>query len=244
VSVQVRCLGSRRRSALWRLFFFQIMLAWVALSAVAAETSRQQEPLPAQILERRLRLTRDAQGGYRVIESLLVRLETDAATPQLSVPLPLVRLQDGVDGVRGLGGDLAAAQVEHDPPQVTVRGPAPQKEFQVAFTYRLPVAATSLQLISEQEVSSLVVEVEKGSVDVRPDQRLARGDDGGATARPHRTYVASELAPGTRLSLELLSNRVDWRQRLAVLALTTLAAAAAGTYVWRGLGRRSLEPNV
>ena len=239
----MRWLGSRRRRALWRLFFFQIMLAWLTTSAAAAEAARDQEPLPAQILERRLRLTRDAQGGYRVIESLLVRLETDAATPKLSVPLPLVRLQDGADEVRGLGGDLAAGQLEHDPPQVTVRGPAPQRDFQVAFTYRLPAAATSLELDSEREVFSLVVEVDKGSVEVRPDQPLARGDDGG-TARPYRTYVASELAPGTRLSLGLLSNRVDWRQRLAVLPLTALAAAAAGMYVWRGLGRRSLEPEV
>ena len=217
--------GSRRRQALWRLFFLQAALVSVA--------SLDQDPVTARILERRLRVTRDAQGDYRVIESMVVQLETSSESPELSEPLPLVELQDGADNVRGLGGDVAPRQVNFIAPLVALSGSLPQREIQLAFTYRLPGSAPSLVLAAQHEVLALIVEVDKGSLEVRPDRALVRDADGGAPTRPHRTYVAHDLAPGATFTFEFTTSRVDGRQRFAVLVLTSLLALAAAVWVWR-----------
>ena len=224
--------GSRRRHALWRLFFLQVALLAVASVAIANDPLGQ-GPVPARILERRLRVTRDAQGGYRVIESLLVRVETDSEVPELSEPIPLVRLQEGAEEVRGLGGDVTARQVIFFEPLVALSGPLPQRDVRLAFTYLLPASAPSLVLAAEREVLSLIVEVDKGGLDVRPDPALRRDADGGAPSRPHRTYVADNLAPGAAFTFQFTACRVDARQRFAVLFLTALLASAAAVWVWR-----------
>jgi hypothetical protein len=232
VSLSAFRFGSRRRHALWRLFFLQAALVAVAPTAVATG-SAQQDSVPLRILERRLRVTRDAQGDYRVVESIFVRIETASETPELPEPLALVELQPGADNVRGLGGDVAPGQVAFLAPLVVLSGLLPQRDVQLAFTYRLSRSALSLVLTTPREVRALLVEVDKGSLEVRPDPALTRDADGGAPSRPHRTYVADELAPGTTLTLEFVSSRVDPRQRFAVLVLTSLLALAAAVWVWR-----------
>ena len=227
--------GSRRRHALWRLFFLQAALVALAPEAVAVSPSGQ-DSVPARILERRMRVTRDAQGDYRVIESVLVRVETGSQAPELSEALPLVKLQDGAENVRGLGGDVGPAQVAFVPPMVALSGSLPQRDVRFAFTYRLPETAPSLVLAAEHEVLALIVEIDKGSLNVRPDKVLTRDADGGAPTRPHRTYVANNLAPGAALTFEFIVSRVDARQRFAVLFLTAFLAVAAAVWVWLGAG--------
>lgn len=224
--------GSRRRHAFGRLFFLQAALVAVAPEAVA-NNPMDQDPVPARILERRLRVTRDAQGDYRVIESMLVRVETGSESPELSEPLPLVELQDGIDNVRGLGGDVVPGQVTFVAPLVALSGSLPQRDVRLAFTYRLSGSAPSLVLTAEHEVLALIVEVDRGSLKVRPDRALVRDADGGAPTRPHRTYVANDLAPGATFTFEFTTSVVDGRQRFAVLVLTSLLALAAAVWVWR-----------
>jgi len=224
--------GSRRRHALWRLFFLQVALLAVASVAIANDPLGQ-GPVPARILERRLRVTRDAQGDYRVVESMLVRIETGSEAPELSEPLSLVKLQAGADNVRGLGGDVVPGQVTFVAPLVALSGSLPQRDVQLAFTYRLPGSAPSLVLAAEHEVLTLIVEVDKGSLTARPDRAITRDADGGASSRPHRTYVANDLAPGATFTFEFTTNVVDGRQRFAVLVLTSLLALAAAVWAWR-----------
>jgi hypothetical protein len=208
-------------------------LALIVASQAFALTAPDQGPTPARILERRLRLTRDAGGGYRVIESLLVRVETDSEVPEPSEPIPLVRLQEGAEGVRGLGGDVAARQVIIFAPLVALNGPLPRREIRLAFTYLLPASASSLVVAAESEVGSLIVEVDKGGLDVRPDPALRRDADGGAPTRPHRTYQIDDLAPNAAFTFEFITSRVDARQRFAVLFLTAFLGLAAAVWVWR-----------
>ena len=228
---RTRC-GSRRRHALGRLFFLQAS-ALVVASLVNTETAPAQEPIPARILERRLRLSRDAGGAYRVIESLALRFVTDSEIPELSELLPLVKLQPGAESVRGLGGDIAAHQVTFHAPLIALDAPLPGRDIRLAFTYLLPPSAPSLVVDAELEVGSLIVEVDKGNLVVRPDPALRRSADGGAPTRPYRTYVAESLDPEAALSLEFVTRRVDARQRFAVMFLTALLALVAALWVWR-----------
>ncbi len=228
----------RRGIGLWRLFFFYTLLLLAPSCGLFATAAAAQNSLTAQIIRRQVRVTRDSEGAYRVIESLLVLLEESVGdAPLLSDPLPLVRLQGAADAVRGLGGDVAPGQVTYDPPLLRVAGPIARRDFQVAFTYRLPAASTSLELAAEVGIEELIVEVDKGGVEARMDGSLVPDGEGGAPSRPYRRYLADGVPPHTVVSLKLVSHRTDGRQRLAVLIFTALAAAAAGVYVWRSPGR-------
>ncbi len=205
----------------------------MAIGPLAGATTEPQVMYAARISERRLRVMRDRQGDYRVIESLLLRIQTDTITREPPEPLPLVRLQEGADNVRGLGGDVPPHWVAFVPPFVTLTDSMAQGEVQLAFTYRVPASAPSLVLAAELEVVALTVEIDRGSVRVRPDPALVRDADGGPATRPFRTYVARDVLPDVALSLELVTGSVDGRQRFAVLALTSLLALSAAAWVWR-----------
>jgi hypothetical protein len=190
------------------------------------------------VVTRQVRVIRDARGDLLVIELLLVRIEGGAGdTLVLGEPLPLVKLQDLATEVRGLGGDVAPDQVSFNARRVEVVGPTHGREFQVAFAYRLPSDVAAVELVAEAPVAELIVEVSRGTVEARPDPSLAADGEGGPEARPYLRYVARHVPPDSAVTIEIVHPGVDWRQRLAVLLATALAASAAGVYVWRRAGR-------
>jgi hypothetical protein len=228
---------SRRSYAHRRLFSFcaplLMGLASLSLDAQAHPQNEPQDDPQARLLTRQLRLTRDAAGDYRIVESLIVSLGGYGEGAVLSEPLMLVTLPESADQLRELAGELAPDQIGRDGNGLTVVGPIPGEEFQIVFGYRLPAATEEIEFVAEMPVDELVVEIDKGSLDARPQRGLVPTGDGGAAARPYRKYTAHDLAAGAVIAVRLLDGRIDWRQRFAVLMGTGLAAVAAAGWVWR-----------
>jgi hypothetical protein len=231
----------RRRTSLRRRFFSACTLLLMPLFVLPKGVLRAQDERAARILARQARLTRDQAGDIRMVESLLVAIEgVGEEGVALSEPLAVVRLQEAVDEVRGLGGDISLGQLVFDPPHLTVVGPAVPGEFQVVFTYALTSDAAEVEMAAMLPVDTLIVEIQRGSVEASPDPLLVARGEGGPEARPYRRYVTEGLPAERVVTVELIHGRVDWRSRLAVLLATTFAAGAAAVWVWRrssGTGR-------
>ncbi len=237
------CGERRRRTSLRRRFFSACTLLAISPFVPTEGVLRAQEGAGARILTRQARVTRDQAGAVRMIESLLVRIEgVGEDSVGLSEPLAVVRLQDAVDDVRGLGGDIGPAQLVFDPPQLTVIGPTVPREFQVVFTYALTRDATEVEMAAMLPVDTLIVEIQRGSVEARPDPVLAARGEGGPEARPYRQYVLEGLPAARVVKIELIRGSLDWRSRLTVLLATTIAAGAAAVWVWRR--RSGTQPEV
>lgn len=224
--------SGRRRGALRRLFLFVGIAALLASAVVPQAESRGQGDRGTRILKRQARITRDAAGGYRFIESLLVTAGHTGAASTPVEPLRLVRLASA-DKVRGLGGDIGPQRIVYDPPYLTVVGSVGPGEFQVAYTYVVSADVTTVEMAAAAPLDELVLEIQRGSVTARPDPRFTPEGEGGPPARPYRRYVARQLPFGAALTVEFIDRRVDWRQRLAVSFGTAIAVVVAGVWVWR-----------
>jgi hypothetical protein len=223
----------RRRELLRRRFFSACSLLAIPLFVLPQGALRAQDEGAARILTRQARVTRDQVGAVRMVESLLVKVEgVGEEGVSLSEPLAVVRLQEGVDDVRGLGGDIGPAQLVFDPPRLTVVGPTVPGEFQVVFTYALPRGAAGVEMAAILPVDTLIIEIQRGSVEARPDPVLVARGEGGPEARPYRTYVLEELPAARVVKIELIQGRLDWNSRLAALLATTIAAVTAAVWVW------------
>jgi hypothetical protein len=224
--------GLHRRRCTLRRFLF--LAAFLQLASPGSSILCAQQGPGLRILERQVRLTLDESGDYRVIDAMRVRL--DLARPDslvLSVPLPLVVLQDDAGGARGLGGDVSPRQVIRDGNQLAVVGTVPRPTFEVGMTYTLPPGARALILSSPAAVDELSVFVDRGRITVRPEGGLLRQEDAGSASQPSLNYVASDLPAGSALQLAIASRRTGWRERFAVLIASLLAATVAGIWAWR-----------
>jgi hypothetical protein len=224
--------SGRRRRALRRLFLFAGIVAAPAYGVVTAAESRGQDDPGIRILKRQARITRDAAGRYRFIESLLVRANPGGADSTPATPLRLVRLALA-DGVRGLGGDVGPGQLLYDAPYLTIADLVGPGEFQVVFTYVVSAGVKSVEMEAAAPLDELILEIQRGSVTARPDPRFVPDGEAGPQARPFRRYVARQLPAGAALSVEFVERRVDWRQRLAVSFGTAVAVALVVVWVWR-----------
>jgi hypothetical protein len=176
----------------------------------------------------------DDTGDYRLIEALRVQPGDSMGVGVL----PVIALPEQATDLRGLGGDIAPRQVVHDGGRMALIQPIPLRVIEVAATYRLPRRANSLVLRSDLPVEELVVFIDRGRVEARPDRSLAREGVVGSASQPYLKYVARQLPPGAPVRFALASHRVGWRQRLAVLVASALAVGAAATWIWRGVDRR------
>jgi hypothetical protein len=204
------------------------------LALPANSTICAQQGLGLRILERQVRLTLDEGGEYRVIEVVRVRLEVvEPDSFALSVPLPLVVLQEEAVGARGLGGDVSPRQVVRVGNQLAVVGTIPRPTFEVGVTYRLPPGVGSLVLSSASAVDELNVFVDRGRIAVRPEGRLVRQEDIAPASQPSLNYMAGDLSAGSVLRLAIISRRTAWPERMAVLIATLFAATVAAIWAWR-----------
>jgi hypothetical protein len=227
--------GFDRRCCTLRRFLF---LVAVLLLARPGDSRVHAQQVPARrIIERQVRLTLDENGDYRVIDAMRVRL--DAAqndTLILSVPLPLVVIQEEAVDARGLGGDVSPRQVVRDGNRLAVIGAIPGPTFQIGMTYRLPPDVGALILTSPVAVDELSVFVDRGRIAVRPEAGLVRQEDVGPASQPRLNFSASDLPDGAALRLTIVSSRTGWRERFAVLIATLFAATIAGVWGWRRAG--------
>ncbi|UCC82701.1 MAG: hypothetical protein JSW46_17270 [Gemmatimonadota bacterium] len=213
------------------------MAALLPLGAPGCSTLRAQQAPGLRILERQVRLTLDEGGDYRVIDAMRVRLDVVQSDPLVvSVPLPLIVIQQVAVDARGLGGDVSPRQVVRAGNQVAVIGAIPRPTFEVGVTYRLPPGVEALVLSSAAAVDTLSVFVDRGRIAVRPEGILLRREDKGPASQPSLNYVASDLPEGSAVRLTIISRRTGWRERLAVLIATLFAAAVAGVWAWRRSG--------
>ncbi len=158
----------------------------------------------------------------------------------LAEPLALIRLQVDAAGVRAVGGDLPLGQIVDDPPTVTVVGPVERRVFEIAMTYTLPEDAALVELTALLPVDNLLVEIDRATVQARPDGPLSEATPVGSEVGRLLGYEAAALDAGQMVRLRLTVSRVSWPQRIAVLIATGLAAAAAGLAVWRRGRSRAL----
>ncbi len=229
-----------RRALARRLFFCLPFLFLPSLGPNVGDAANAQTPSSTRILRRHVRVARETDGAYRLIEALDVAGAPTAVDPLTSAPLlSLVVLPEGAVDVHPLGGDVALEQVVHDPPSLALVGPPPRSDFKLAFTYRLPAASAGVGLRSHLPVDELLVDVEQGNVEARPGRDLRPAGEVGSAARPARRYVARDLPPEGVVRLTLVRRRVDARERVAVFGAVALVAAAAGIAVWR---RGSFRP--
>jgi hypothetical protein len=199
----------------------------------------QSPPHPTAVISERLtRIGRDTDGHYRIIEVLTVRFDLSGAdTVSLPGPVTVLRLQGGVDEVRGLGGDIQPGRVRLSPPDLLLDGPQFPAEFQVALTYRMPGEVEEIQLRSGLAVAEMRLELERATLAARPDRALVRKDDAGSAARPLLVYGATDLAPDSTVIIRDVPRRTSRRQRLGVLFAVAVAVGAASAYVLR-VGQR------
>ncbi len=188
---------------------------------------------------------RDESGRVRVIEALRVSLGPGPMTDSaLARPLPLFELQPGAREVFRVGGDLAASQLVVQPPLVSVVGPVDGPRFELVVTYLLPADVPSVEFSGPLRQDTVWLEVDRATVRGRAGRGLSEVEGGGSEARPLRRYRALELAPGVAVRIEIATGRPDWRQRVAVLTATALAALAAGFTLWRrGAGNAASGPD-
>lgn len=225
----------RRRRPLLRRLFFAVLLGALVVTGRAEGRAGQDPHLPVpSISERLTRIGRDADGDYRIIEVLTVRFENSGADA-VSVPaaVAVLRLQDGVDDLRGLGGDIPPDRVRHSPPDLILEGEEFPAEFQVALTYRMPGAVEEIELRSALAVAELRLELDRATLAAQPDRALVRDGEAGSPARPLFVYVATDLAPDSTVTIRDVPRRTSRRQRLTVLFALAGAVAAAGAYLLR-----------
>lgn len=223
------------------------LCAMILVSDIAqAQRESAERPAAARISQRLARVARDRSGALVVVEILQVRLGPESPGGDSLTALPLLELPATASQVQLVGGDLSPGQLTRFDGAVGVLGPFPTPRFGVAISYTLPAGAESIPLSAGLPVDTLLVDVARGSVEARPDPILRRQDSGGGGSRPRMRYRAENLAPSRVVRLRLDRSPVDWRHRFAVFMTSTLAAGAAGLWVWRGssptLGRRRPTP--
>ena len=217
----------RRGSSLRRLFFWPVLL--LAAPGLAAPPNGQDAPPSARIGRRQVRLIRDASGDYRVVEAFELSIldESVRAGLLLADPLPAIRLQPEAQNVMRVGGDVGPDQVRYEPPQLTVFGPIPAPTFQVVITYRLPADATRLEIVGEWPTDELTVEIARGNVEARVDGALELAGRSAPPSRPTLKYAGGDIEARRVVLIRFPTRAVGWRDRLAVLLATGLAAGAA-----------------
>ncbi len=221
----------RRRRTLRRLFYCATLLPLVTQGPTGLHAQDESAP---RILERQIRLTLDESGEYRVIEALLVQHEQQALDPAApSRPMPLLALQDEATGARGLGGDVPPRRVVREGNRLVIVGEVPRPVFEIAVTYRLPRDVPALVLRAVPPVDALTVFVDRGRVEARPEAGLLREEDVGPASQPSVKYAAGAVPAGGTLRIRLTADRTEWRERFGVMAVTLVAAATAGFWVWR-----------
>ena len=101
------------------------------------------------------------------------------------------------------------------------------------LTYRLPIDVATLDLVSPLPVRKLTVSISRGAAPMRSGPGLARVASNDPELARYRRYAAQELAPDSLLALHFVNDRLDARQRFAVLALVLVSGGAALSWVWR-----------
>jgi hypothetical protein len=229
-----RIVGPGRRFSLRRPFLISGFLGF-CFSVFTPIAALAQDGLSPHISGRQARLARDVGGAYRVVEVVQVRLEGAADTiSAFAEPLPLLVLPDQARAVNGLGGDLAPGQVMEFESHICLVGDLPAANFEFAVTYTLPAEAARVDFAARAPTDSLVLLIDRGSVEARPDPAFTPKRDGGTARQPRRQYVVRDLPAGRSVSVALAAGRLTQRDRLAVLVATMLAASMAGGWVWRG----------
>jgi hypothetical protein len=185
-----------------------------------------------RILRRTLALSRDDSGRYRAVEVLELELGGAAGQPvDLVEGVALLRLPEAVLGFLSLGGDVPASRLIYEPPTLILSPGPGAPVIRVAFTYMLASEADRLEVAALLPVAELLLEVDRATVDARPDRRLAPAPEAGLELQSR--FRANELAPGSVLTVDLGSRRIGWRERFAVFLTTAGAATAAGIWLWR-----------
>jgi hypothetical protein len=209
--------------------------------AAAASALRAQELPEARISQRQVRVVRNEEGLYRLVDAMRVEFDGEVTADfTLAEPLALVQLQIGAAGVQSVGGDLPPGQIVYEPPAVTIVGPVGRRVFEIAMTYTLPDDAALVQLMALLPVENLLVEIDRATVEARPDGSLAAATPLGSETGRLLGYEAADLDAGQAVHLRLTASRVSWPQRIAALIATGLAAAVAGLAVWRRVASRVL----
>lgn len=228
---------SRRCFTCRRFLFCILALAAAASSQAAYPQADAQSGSAGRIVRREIRVTRELSGALRVVESVQLIL-AEFGEDVVTVPdRRLLRLQEAAQSVQLISRQVSSPQLRYDTPWVTIAGAVPA-ESQIAVVYMLPAEWPVIEFRAALFVENLVLQVARGSIEARPDQALAEAGSAGSVTRPSRRYEAQDLVADSVVSLEIISKRSDWRQRLAVLLATALAAGLAIFWVWRGDGFR------
>ncbi len=222
--------GWGRRGRPWRpLFCLPALLLLAALQS--ADGVRAQEAEAVRILRRQVRVARESDGGYRVIEALDIE---DSRASGDTVPRRLAIISAGVEDAQTLAGDVSPTRLVFDANHLVLLGGPPAPQYRLLFTYRLAPNAEVLVLEATSAVNELLLDVDRGSVDAAPEPPLSALDDGGTPSRPSRRYTARDLPPHGAVRLRLIRRQTEWRERLAVLLAVGAAAGLTGIRVWRG----------
>ncbi len=191
------------------------------------------QPQAPVIVLREVRITREISGELRILEVVDIDLGADADSSAAGRSLAAVRLQESAQAVMGVGGDIELTDVRYDPPFVYFdRLPPGQTELQVGLTYRLPAGASVIEFTAPWPTRQFAVSIARGNIDARIDPRLARTGSVGSASRPRERYLAEELAAEDAVRIRIRTGRVGWRERLAVLLVSALAAALAAAWIW------------
>nr|NIR44132.1 hypothetical protein [Gemmatimonadota bacterium]NIS01086.1 hypothetical protein [Gemmatimonadota bacterium]NIT66843.1 hypothetical protein [Gemmatimonadota bacterium]NIU53408.1 hypothetical protein [Gemmatimonadota bacterium]NIV23443.1 hypothetical protein [Gemmatimonadota bacterium] len=99
--------------------------------------------------------------------------------------------------------------------------------------YLLPADVPAVGFTGRLPQDTLWVEIDRVTVRARPDSGLSVVEGTGSDARPLFRYRALDAPPGVAFRIQIATGRPDWRERVAVLTATALAALAAGFALWR-----------
>ncbi|MEE8551032.1 MAG: hypothetical protein V3T08_07235 [Gemmatimonadota bacterium] len=187
----------------------------------------------SRLVRREIQVTRELSGVLRVVESVQLTLAERGADTVSD--RRILRLQEAAQSVRAISRQVSSAQLRYDAPWVIIAGEVPAK-LQILVVHTLPAEPPVIEFRAGLFTEELVLHVARGSIEVRPDPALSDGGSSGSASRPRRRYEAQDLVADSVVRLTIISKRSDWRQRLAVLLATALAAGLAILWVWRGGG--------
>ncbi len=220
------------------LFCFLVLAAAPSSHTVYPQTDAQPGPV-SRLVQREIQVTRELSGVLRVVESVQLNLvERGADTVS---DLRIIRLQEAAQNVQAISRQASSAELRYDAPWVIIAGQVPTMS-QIVVVYTLTAEPPVIEFRAGLFTEELVLHVARGSIEARPDPALSDGGSSGSASRPRRRYEAQDLVADSVVRLAIISKRSDWRQRLAVLLATALAAGLAIVWVWRGGGSGASRP--
>lgn len=223
---RTRRVTGRRSSCFRRLLLFPfgcVLLGGLGPPAIGAQELR--------VLRRDIVIRQESVEDLRIVESL--EILWPEGDPDALEALPLIRLVAEAADLRILGGEVAAQDIRRrDDGVLLLERPPAEARFSILLTYHLPIRRSTHRFVAPIPIDDLTLSIARTGIDVRPGEGLRPlAEEGGAAG--FRQYAARDLPAGRSIELRLRDDRIDTRQRLAVLLATALLAGLVWIRVWR-----------